>query len=112
MVFTVISVAPGLSRENQKRAVECRPEFIASKTDHPTLLARTGWTVLDCQDITMDYLASCRRNLQADEERNEALQTLIGTAAFAQRQLGWRSKIMALNDGLLRRELFVSAPNM
>jgi ubiquinone/menaquinone biosynthesis C-methylase UbiE len=112
MVFTVISIAPGLSREDHKRAVECGPEFIISETDYPTLLGQTNWTVLDCQDITMDYAASCRRNLQADEERKEALRTLIGTSAFDQRQVGWRSKITALDDGLLRRELFVAAPNM
>ncbi len=112
MVFTVISVAPGLSHEDHRRAVECGPEFIVSETDYPTLLAQTGWVVVDCQDITMDYAASCRRNLRADEERKEGLQMLIGAPAFAERQVGWRSKITALDEGLLRRELFVGAPNL
>jgi cyclopropane fatty-acyl-phospholipid synthase-like methyltransferase len=112
MAFTVISVAPGLSHDDYRRAVACGPEFIVSEADYQTLLAQTAWTVLDCQDITMDYAASLRRNLRADQERREALQSLIGAPAFAERQAGWRSKITALDGGLLRRELFVAAPNL
>jgi ubiquinone/menaquinone biosynthesis C-methylase UbiE len=112
MVFTVISVAPGLSPEDCRRAVASGPEFIVSETDYQTLLAQAGWTVLNCQDVTMDYAASCRRNLRADEERKEGLQTLLGAPALAERLAGWRSKITALDEGLLRRELFAAAPNL
>ena len=38
--------------------------------------------------------------------------TLIGADEFAERLADWRSKVMALKDGLLRRELFVAAPDM
>lgn len=112
MVFSVISVAPSLSREDHRRAVKYGPEFIDSETDYPTLLAQTGWTVLDCHDITTDYVASCRRNLRADEERKEALQTLIGASEFTQRQARLRSTVTALDEGLLRRELFAGAPDL
>ena len=111
MVFTVISVAPGLSSEDHERAVACGPEFVESETDYSTLLAQTGWTVLDCQDITMDYAASCRRQISADEDRREALQTLIGSSEFAERQADWRLKARAIGNGLLRRSLFVGAAN-
>ncbi len=111
MVFTVIFVAPGLSREDHERAVAYGPEFVDSETDYPTLLAETGWTVLDCQDITMDYAASCRRQIRADEDRGEALQALIGSSEFAERRADWRLKLGAIDDGLLRRKLFVGAAN-
>ena len=111
MAFTVISVTPGLSREDHVRAVAYGPEFVESDTDYPTLLAQTGWTVLDCQDITMDYAASCRRQIRADEERGEELQALLGPSEFAERQADWRSKVGAIDNGLLRRELFVGAAN-
>jgi SAM-dependent methyltransferase len=112
MVFSVISVAPGLSRDDYARAVANGPEFIESDTDYPTLLAETGWTGLDREDITMDFATSCRRLLRADAERREALEALIGTAEFADRQAGWRSKLAAIEKGLLRRELFVATPDL
>ena len=111
MVFTVISIAPGLSPEKYRRAVENGPEFIESETDYPTLLQQTGWATVERQDITLDYAASCFRQLQADNERKDELETLIGASEFAERQAGWRSKLTAMDDGLLRRELFVATPN-
>jgi SAM-dependent methyltransferase len=107
MVFTVIYVAPGLSREDHERAVADGPEFVESETDYPTLLAETGWKVLDCQDITIDYAASCRRQIRADEDRRAALQTLIGSSEYAERQADWQLKLKAIDDGLLRRKLFI-----
>ena len=112
MVFTVISVAPGLSNEDHRRAVENGPEFIESDTEYPALLAQTGWTMLDRQDLTVEYTASCRRQLRADDERKDALTALIGAAEYSERQADWRSKIAALEDGLLRRELFLATPTV
>ncbi len=112
MVFSVISVAPGLSRDDDARAVENGPEVIESEAEYPTLLGQTGWTVGDCQDVSMDYAVSCRRQIDADAERKDALETVIGGAAFAERQAGWRSKLAAIEDGLLRREIFVARPSL
>ena len=112
MVFTVISVAPGLSTADYGRAVENGPEFIESEADYPTLLTQTGWELVEHLDLTTDYAASCRRQLRADEEQKDALETLIGASEFAERQIGWRSKLKALSDGLLRRELFMAAQSL
>jgi cyclopropane fatty-acyl-phospholipid synthase-like methyltransferase len=111
MVFTVISIAPGLSPEKHKLAAENGPEFIESDTEYSMLLRETGWSILDHQDLTMDFAASCRRQLQADEEYQRALESLVGPAEYDERQNGWRSKLAVIADGLLRRELFVAAPD-
>lgn len=108
MVFSVITVAPGLSPAARRRAVENGPEFIETERDYPARLGETGWRLLDHQDLTGDYTASCRRQLRADESRQPALEQLIGSAELADRLAGWRSKIAALDTGLLRRELFVA----
>lgn len=110
MVFTVISVTPGLTGKDYERAVANGPEFIESDIDYPSLLHQTGWTVLDYRDMTRDYMASCRRQLRADEEAKEALTALIGATEFDERLTDWRSKLSVLNEGLLRRELFVATP--
>jgi ubiquinone/menaquinone biosynthesis C-methylase UbiE len=111
MVFTVISIAPGLSSNEYRRAAADGPVFVESETDYPTLLRQTGWTTVECHDITLAYGASCRRQAQADTQNKEELQALIGISEFAQRQADWRSQITAIDDGLLRRELFVVLPD-
>lgn len=111
MVFTVISIAPGLSTEMHKRAVECGPEFVESEADYQMLLRQTGWNTVERHDITLDYGASCRRQLQADTEHKDELESLISISGFNERQSDWRSQIVAIDDGLLRRELFVAIPN-
>ena len=55
MAFTVIWIAPGLSRADHKRAVNAAPSFGESDTDYPTLLSQTGWTVSDCLDVSESY---------------------------------------------------------
>ena len=110
MVFTVISVAPGLSAEQYRRAVANGPEFIETDTDYPTLLHQTGWIITGHEDITMAYAASCRRQIQADEAQKDGLVALIGASEFAERLAEWCSKLVAIGDNLLRRELFVAVP--
>ena len=108
MVFSVISIAPGLSPDDHQRAVANGPEFIETDSDYPTLLDQTGWTVVESHDITRDYASSIRRQLRADEDQKHALERLIGAAEVAERQTGWHSKLMITVEGLLRRELFVA----
>jgi cyclopropane fatty-acyl-phospholipid synthase-like methyltransferase len=110
MVFTVISVAPGLSPERYRRAVANGPEFIETDSDYPTLLAETGWNLVECRDITTAYAESCGRQIAADEAQKKDLIALIGGDEFAERRSDWLSKIDALGDNLLRRELFVATP--
>lgn len=110
MAFTVISIAPGLSRAAYRCALENGPEFVEAEADYRTLLVETGWTVRDRQDLTPDYAAACLRQLDADQEHEHALVALIGAADFAARQADWRSKLTVIEDGLLRRELYVVLP--
>ncbi len=108
MVFSVICVAPGLSRTDHGRAVENGPAYIESETDYPTLLARTGWTLREVQDVTVEFAASCHRQIRADKDHKEALEPFLGATEYAARQAEWRSKVSAIEDGLLRRELFTA----
>ncbi len=110
MAFTVIAVAPGLSRERYRRAVNNGPEFIETDTDYPSLLTQTGWRITAHADITHGYAASCRRQRDADAAYKDELAALIGASAYTERKAGWRSKLAALDDRLLRRELFVAEP--
>jgi ubiquinone/menaquinone biosynthesis C-methylase UbiE len=112
MVFTVISVAPDLSAEQYSRAVENGPEFIETDTGYPTLLEETGWIVTGHKDITMTYADRVRRQLDADETHEDELVALIGASEFAERLAGWRPKLAAMDDNILRRELFEAEPGL
>jgi len=110
MVFTVIWITPGLSRADHQRALEGAPEFGEPETDYPTLLEQTGWTVNDCWDLTEGYADSVRRLIRADSEFKDELEALLGVAEFAERLAGWRAELGAIEESLLRRDLFVATP--
>jgi len=110
MVFTVILLAANLSPKERRQTMEVAPEFVESESDYLTMLAQTGWTVLDHQDLTSAHAASCRRLVKAEQEHEDGVVAIIGASEYEYRQARWASKIPALDAGLLRRELFVATP--
>jgi SAM-dependent methyltransferase len=108
MVFSVIVVAPNLAPAAYVRAVANGPDFIEAKPDYPILLRETGWTIAERHDLTPDYAAICRRQLRVDASEKDALTTLLGATAFAERQASWLDQLACVNEGLLRRELFLA----
>jgi ubiquinone/menaquinone biosynthesis C-methylase UbiE len=112
MAFTVISIAPGLSAEQYRRAIANGPDFVESDLDYPTLTAQTGWLITNHEDLTIAYAASCMRQIDADEEHEHELVALIGPDKFAERLAGWREKLAAIRDGLFHRALFVASPSL
>jgi len=110
MVFTVISVAPGLTPDSHARAVRHAPDYVESESDYPAMLAATGWKITGHEDLTEGYIASGKHQIEADEDHREGLETLLGRAEAAERLADWRVKLAAMSDGLYLRELFVAAP--
>ncbi len=55
---------------------------------------------------------SIRRLIRADSEHKDELEALLGVAEFAERQAGWRAELGAIEEGLLRRDLFVATPTL
>jgi SAM-dependent methyltransferase len=110
MGFTVISIAPCLTAEQHRRAIANCNELVESESDYPTLMARAGWSITARWDLSVDFAASCARQIEADEAYGGDLTALIGGDEYAERLAGWRSKLAAIRDGLLLREMFVAAP--
>ena len=109
LAFSVLAVAPDLSPAAHARAVANGPDFVEAEADYPTLLDETGWTVVETQDLTASYAASCRRQRAADAKQAEALTALLGATEFAKRQADWRAKLACLEEGLLRRAFYVTS---
>ncbi len=110
MAFTVISIPPGLSSDDHRRAAVAGPPFVESGVDYPTLLRQTGWTIAECGDLTVEYGDAIRRLLRALVTHADQLRELLGAAQFSERVESKRACVEAVEGGLLRRELFVTDP--
>jgi cyclopropane fatty-acyl-phospholipid synthase-like methyltransferase len=110
MAFTVISVAPDLTRDQHGRAVSNGPDFIESDVDYTNMLVQTGWKIANRRNVTAGFAASCNRQIEAAQTQEKELAALIGKDVFVERLTRWQTKLAAIRDGLLRRELFLALP--
>ena len=110
MAFSVIYIVPGLSAADHTRAVETAPELAESDTDYPTLLAATGWAILQRHDLTAEFMANCIRKLHVEEGLRADLEPLTSAAEFDARHAWMRRRIPVLEQRHVRRELFVVEP--
>ena len=106
MVFTVISIPPGLSAADQARAIASGPPFIATDLDYPTMLHRAGWQIAQQLDLTAEYAAAIRRQLQEEENHAADLASWFGELEFAEQLDRRRAAAKAAEAGLLCRALF------
>ena len=110
MVFSVISIAAGLSPADHRQAREIGPPYVETGTPYPALLERTGWRVIERIDLTAAYLATLERFLAADQANAAGLTALIGEVDFAARLDRDRQLIDGIGRGLFLRELFRAVP--
>jgi ubiquinone/menaquinone biosynthesis C-methylase UbiE len=110
MAFTVIYITPGLAPADHARALEASPPYAKTPTLYPDLLTQTGWTLESTTDLTPDYGATVRHLLREQEARAARMTALLGEAEFADRRAAKRANIQVIEDGLLKRELFVVTP--
>ena len=57
MGFTVISIAPDLSKFQYGRAIANAPDFVETKADYRTLLENTGWRLENLIDLDQSFFA-------------------------------------------------------
>jgi len=106
MVFTVISIAPALSPAEYERAVAAGPRFKGLGAEYLPMLEQAGWRLTDHIDLTSEYAAAAHQMLREEEVRADALIQLLGDAEFADRLARMRRTVRALDENMLRRELF------
>ena len=110
MVFSVIYVESGLSLDEYRRAVAAGPPFVATDTRYPALLAETGWNVIAERDVTAEFASMIQRQLQADRDQRDGMESVMGATDYTDRQSSYESKFKAASDRILRRSLFITAP--
>lgn len=72
------------------------------------MLSRAGWKIIEQVDVTQDYAETVRRQLRAYESRAKLAGEVFGVSEFEGRLTSKREYIQAIDEGLLRRELFVA----
>jgi SAM-dependent methyltransferase len=108
MAFTVISLAAGLDPAQREATRASAPEFVEADTDYGAMLAQTGWVLIDRQDISDTYAASSRLQQKAMVENRAAVTQVIGAEEFDNRLARYSSKIRAIDEDCMLRELFIA----
>lgn len=106
--FTVIFPAPGLPPAARQRAVEAGPDLCATPAPYPDLLHKAGYDGIEERDLTTEFLATERRKLAEADRFADGIVELFGRTEFEIKQQDRRQAISAIEDGLLRRSLFVA----
>ena len=110
MVFTVISIAPGLSKAGHETALANGPPYIETDTPYASLLEQADWQVDDLIDITEDFVAANRRVVDAQEKHKTQLRELLGESETAARMARMKERLAAREAGVHIRELYVATP--
>jgi ubiquinone/menaquinone biosynthesis C-methylase UbiE len=111
MVFSVISISPGLSCADHSRAVDSGPPFVEAECEYPELLEKTGWDVIDQIDASAAYEETGRRYIREVEARADEMSELLGEAEFGELLAKRHRNVAAVVDRIVRRDLFVASPS-
>ena len=106
--FTIFA-APGLSKRDHRRAVRLGPRAVGSGREQAELLEAAGFVRIAVTDVTRDFLETARRWFTHASELEAELRSTLGDALFDEQQADRKKMITAVEEGLLRRALFVGA---
>ena len=105
-----IFVLPGLPKALHRRALRAGPSAISSRgIPQVELLTRAGFKSVVETDLSEDFLITARAWYEGRAKREVELRATFGNSWFEDRQADSRAMISAIEEGLLRRSLFVAA---
>jgi hypothetical protein len=105
-----IFVPPGLPEHLRRRAHRAGPNAVGSRGITQTeLLARAGFESISETDLTDEFLATSRAWNGGRRIREAELRAEFGDAWFEDRQADSDAMLSGIEEGLLRRSLFVAS---
>ena len=111
MAYYNIFVPRGLPEHLHRRALRAGPSAVSSRGISQTeLLARAGFRSVEETDLTADFLTCAGAWYEGRQRRERELRAAFGDTWFEDRQADSRAMIPAIEEGLLRRSLFVATP--
>ncbi len=111
MVFSVISVTPGLSGPDHEAAVENGPPYIETDATYAALLEQTDWRIEVCYDMTGEFVETNKRVVEAQNVHKQKLLDQFGEEDTNARIKKMVTRLSVREAGLHRRELYVVTPN-
>jgi hypothetical protein len=108
MAFFTIHPEAGLSAAEIERAVAAGPPQVGAGEDHSELLASAGFTDVEAVDVTAGYHETLLAWHDRWSDRKEDLMGTLGEQLYDERQAERRSTLAAIQEGLLRRTLFLA----
>ena len=112
MVFSVISLSPGLSKKDYQQAVSSAPVFVETEKPYSEILNESKWKVLHQQDISKEYLESVKALRNLEKKNKEELDTLLGFKKNKDLAAYRKATENALEAGLIRRNLYKVNPGI
>lgn len=109
MAFYTIHPAPDLGPAARRRAGSSGPPAVASPRATEHLLASAGFRNIAAADVTEAYRTTQQDWFDQWKANAEDVREAIGAALFEERQQERRTTLAAIDEGLLRRTLFVAA---
>ena len=112
MAYYNIFVPPGLPERLYRRALRAGASAVGSRgISQRDLLIRSGFELVLETDLTAEFLTCARAWHEGRRRRERELRATFGDAWFEDRQADSRAMIPAIEEGLLRRSLFVATPD-
>ena len=111
MVFSVISVTPGLSEPDYEAAIENGPPYIETDATYACLLEQADWRIEMCYDMTDEFVETNRRVVGAQNVHKQKLLDQFGEEDTNARIKKMVTRLSVREAGLHRRELYVVTPN-
>ena len=109
MAFSTIFTTPGLSKRDRRRAVRLGPRAVRSDREPSDLLQAAGFTGIEVIDLTKEFLATARAWYEGSAELDRELRKSVGDVEFDRQQADRREMVVAIEEELLSRGLFVAA---
>lgn len=109
MVFTTLLFRSGLSAKERVRANGLvATGYRATSTEQARMVDRAGWTLIEQCDATAEYAETVRRDLRAHESRAVRAARILGEVELDARMERKQKYLQGIEEGLLRRALFVA----
>ena len=109
MAYYNIFVPLGLPEHLNRRARQAGPSAVSSRgISQVELLTRAGFRSVIEIDLTKEFAKTARAWFEGREARASELRDTFGDSWFEDRQADSRAMIPAIEEGLLRRSLFVA----
>ena len=109
MAFTTLLFREGLSRKERARANGLvATGHRVNAAEQASMVKRAGWELVVQSDVTAEYAETVRRDLRAYESRSILARKVLGKTEFENRMERRRRYLQGIEDGLLRRDLFVA----